>query len=130
MKKATLFLDFDLLTSVNEHEVGIVCTRLKDGGKKWELIVADETYLLEPDDPSMDEDDEEDVDGWCFCDLVDINFWRDASYLLSDNPEDYDELIRFSIYPVDEQEGEDGGSTFTNTNVDPVRGIVEFINEQ
>ena len=124
-------IDFDLLNSADD--VSIRCIRLKDGGKKWEL----ELYLpngkqfkktIEPDDPSMDEDDDVDLDSWCFCDYVDINFWNSGG----DNP------LVFSIYPVDEitedrlagYGREDIGSTFTNINETPVGGIVEFKNEE
>jgi hypothetical protein len=118
-------LDFDLLTSADE--VSIVCTRLKDGDKKWELFVGSLKYDIEPDDPSMDDQDDHNLDVWCFCDFVDINFWRDS-----------DPDIIFSIYPVDEVTEDnadswgmaDIGSTFTNTNVRPVRGVVEFKNEK
>ena len=119
-------IDFDLVNSADD--VSITCTRLKDGGKKWKLILNRKAYLvdrlnfdLEPDDPSMDEDDDHNLDVWCFCDFVDINFWRDNA----------GDCILFSIYPVDEMtEGADEGSTFTNTNETPVRGIVEFKNEE
>jgi hypothetical protein len=132
-------IDFDLLSSADD--VSITCIRLKDGGKKWEL----ELYLpngkqfkttIEPDDPSMDEDDDHNLDVWCFCDYVDINFWRDHDWNGSEGRTD--DYIRFSIYPVDEItiDNTDSwgfaelGSTFTNTNETPVRGVVEFKDEE
>ena len=119
-----LAIDFDLVNSA--ENVSIICTRLNDGDKKWELelLLPDGQRLkevIEPDDPSMDEDDDYNLDVWCFCNFVDINFWRDNA----------GDCILFSIYPVEEiTEGADEGSTFTNTNETPLRGIVEFKNEK
>ena len=118
-----LAIDFDLATSADD--VSITCTRLNDGDKKWELelVFADGQRLkrvIEPDDPSMEENNDDDYDVWCFCDFVDINFWREH---------DFNEKIQFFIYSVEVGECEDGGSTYTNTSVEPVCGIVEFKNE-
>lgn len=118
-----LAIDFDLVSSADD--VSITCTRLKDGDKKWELevVLSDGQRLkkvIEPDDPSMDEDNDDNYDVWCFCDFVDINFWREH---------DLNEKIKFSIYAVEVGDSEDGGSSYTNTNVIPVCGFVEFKNE-
>jgi hypothetical protein len=72
----------------------------------------------------MTDEDDTDYDVWCFCDFVDINFWRERGGEVG-------EVIKFSIYPVEEITEdnadswgkEDIGSTFTNTDVDPIRGI-------
>jgi hypothetical protein len=120
------------------RDIRITSTLMGDGSQKWELHFeypkencpgqwVPHTEPIEPDDPSMTDEDDRDYDVWCFHDFVDINFWRE--YDLAG------EVIHFSIYPVEEitEDNTDSwgkgyiGSTFTNTNVDPVRGIVEFL---
>lgn len=130
-------IDLDLLRI--SKDIRVTCTKQKDGSTNvWELHFeypkeycfaewVPHTEPIEPDDPSMNDGDDKDYDVWCFCDFVDINFWRE--YDLAG------EVIHFSIYPVEEITEdnanswgkEDIGSTFTNTDVDPVRGIVEFL---
>jgi len=130
-------IDNDLLQV--SRDIRITSTLMRDGSQKWELHFeypkeycfaewVPHTEPIEPDDPSMTDEDDTDYDVWCFCDFVDINFWRERGGEVG-------EVIKFSIYPVEEITEdnadswgkEDIGSTFTNTDVDPIRGIVEFL---
>jgi len=96
---------------------------MSDGSQKWELHFeypkeycvgefVQHTEPIEPDDPSMTDEDDTDYDVWCAVDDIDINFWREHGGEVG-------EIINFSIYPV--LDGE------TWTNVDPIRGVVEFL---
>ena len=118
-------IDFDLLS--NCKNVAVTCYEQKDGSTNvWELSFDFPTEggeyemfskVIEPDNPTM-HDGASEVDEWCFCDYVDINFWKDLEGL----------PLPFGIYPVEENtSNEDGGATYTNTFVKPILGTVSFL---
>lgn len=95
---------------------------MSDGSQKWELHFeypkencpgqwVPHTEPIEPGEYMTDEDDT-DYDVWCAVEDIDINFWREYGGEVG-------EVINFSIFPVVD------GQTWTD--VDPIRGEVEFI---